>query len=412
MVVALHTSTYTMSATGEQASAGVKSVAETGNPDTLITELTTSAAAKPAPQVTANTITMDESGTVSTTGSSGAEWLQYSDFIIEADSDMPHVSMITMIAPSPDWYAFGTAALYENGAFAASKTVDMYAYDAGTDDGATYTAADSATSPQVNIADLDHGVAGASTQATDRRHMMTMTFTRSCCYTVSQSEEQWVTNYGENLPADPHYSRMFFASHTSDYTMSEVGQAASTGLQSIAETGSPDGLTTEVTAASDATVLGTMAPTTTGTGATAGARTYADFRFAPSTAEPMISMVTMIAPSPDWYAFGSATLYTGGSWASPVEVDMYAYDAGTDDGTTYAAADSATSPQGNIADLDHGVAGASTTATDRRLMMKMTFTADSGCSLGSGGSTSSANSIGAFSWYVFALSIIGYFSAQ
>ena len=55
----------------------------------------------------------------------------------------PQVSAVAMIAPSPDWFA-GVAAvsLVEGGRYVAEKTVDLYAWDSGGDEGASYTAAD------------------------------------------------------------------------------------------------------------------------------------------------------------------------------------------------------------------------------------------------------------------------------
>jgi hypothetical protein len=61
----------------------------------------------------------------------------------------PEVSAVAMIAPSPDWFA-GVAgvSLMEGGKFVAEKTVEMFAYDSGGDDGDTYTAADRDNSPK------------------------------------------------------------------------------------------------------------------------------------------------------------------------------------------------------------------------------------------------------------------------
>jgi hypothetical protein len=58
---------------------------------------------------------------------------------LTASQDCPLVSVVTMIAPSPDWFV-GTSglSLYENGAWIADKVVALFAYDAGTDSGASY----------------------------------------------------------------------------------------------------------------------------------------------------------------------------------------------------------------------------------------------------------------------------------
>jgi hypothetical protein len=55
----------------------------------------------------------------------------------------PQVSAVAMIAPSPDWFAgVANVGLVEGGRYVAEKTVDLYAWDSGGDEGATYTAAD------------------------------------------------------------------------------------------------------------------------------------------------------------------------------------------------------------------------------------------------------------------------------
>ena len=52
--------------------------------------------------------------------------------------DYPLVSIVSMIAPSPDWIVGVDAMnLIVDGDFVASKEVDLYAYDAGTEGGDT-----------------------------------------------------------------------------------------------------------------------------------------------------------------------------------------------------------------------------------------------------------------------------------
>jgi hypothetical protein len=74
------------------------------------------------------------------------------EFEVEVTADHPLVSVVSMIAPSPDWMAGVSGAnTYDEaaGEFRQSLTVDLYAIDAGTDSGATYTAANNATAPPV-----------------------------------------------------------------------------------------------------------------------------------------------------------------------------------------------------------------------------------------------------------------------
>jgi hypothetical protein len=68
---------------------------------------------------------------------------------VRVDPAHPLVSLVAMIAPSPDWFT-GAADinLIENGAWAKSRTLKLIAYDAGGDDGRTYTAADKDAKPK------------------------------------------------------------------------------------------------------------------------------------------------------------------------------------------------------------------------------------------------------------------------
>ena len=59
------------------------------------------------------------------------------------------VSIAAMIAPSPDWCAVAPAvSLQENGQWVATKTVTLYAWDAGTDSATSYRALDSDSQPR------------------------------------------------------------------------------------------------------------------------------------------------------------------------------------------------------------------------------------------------------------------------
>ena len=54
-----------------------------------------------------------------------------------------------MIAPSPDWFTGASNVnLMEGGQWAASRTLELYAWDSGGDDGATYKAADKDNDPK------------------------------------------------------------------------------------------------------------------------------------------------------------------------------------------------------------------------------------------------------------------------
>jgi|Transcript_33892 hypothetical protein len=384
MAIITHTSAYSLSEVGSAASAGLKLLAETGNSNsgagTLQTEVTASTAAnrltRLVPIIAPNS---DQTATPNTKRG-------FADAHIEVDSNFPMVSLATMIAPSPDWYAFGKATLFENGAF-QTKTVNLYAYDAGTDSGPNYTSENSATNPVGVISYLDHGVEGPSTTSTTNRLMMTMTFEPMCCYTAVQSDmDRWVTVYNDSLPTNPHYSSMV-AWTWSDGSLL-VNGVSSAGAQALAETGSADTFVSELnsysftpssTSLMAAQKLTVMAGTgqTDGTGGTQNTkRMFQNFRMMVSTTFPKVGMMTMIAPSPDWYAYADDVLYDGTSWHTK-SITLVAWDAGTDSGPTYTSVNNATSPKVAPSKLTYGVEGHGLTGD--RTMFTMTFTPDPTC---------------------------------
>jgi hypothetical protein len=71
---------------------------------------------------------------------------------VRVDPAHPRVSLVAMIAPSPDWFTgAANVDLVENGAWVASRTLRLSAYDAGGDDGTTYLAPDRDANPKKPI---------------------------------------------------------------------------------------------------------------------------------------------------------------------------------------------------------------------------------------------------------------------
>ena len=72
-------------------------------------------------------------------------------------------------------------------------------------------------------------------------------------------------------------------------------------------------------------------------------------RFEARAEHPLVSFVTMIAPSPDWFT-GAAdvALMTRGRWVEEVVVPLWAWDGGTDGGATYEAPNQDTPPRQSV----------------------------------------------------------------
>ena len=58
--------------------------------------------------------------------------------------------------------------------------------------------------------------------------------------------------------------------------------------------------------------------------------------FETSSEHPLLTVVTMIAPSPDWFVgTQSLSLRDADGWIDRIEYDLWPYDSGTDSGATY-----------------------------------------------------------------------------
>jgi hypothetical protein len=68
---------------------------------------------------------------------------------------------------------------------------------------------------------------------------------------------------------------------------------------------------------------------------------------------PVVSVVTMIAPSPDWFVGVSGlSLLEDGQWVEERVVTLFPYDAGTDAGSSYASPDAPEASPGTIFRLE------------------------------------------------------------
>jgi Spondin_N len=140
----------------------------------------------------------------------------------------------------------------------------------------------------------------------------------------------------------PHFSGLIGASHNGAWSLYKEGAKPTKGLEKLAEEGKHSPFDDEINAAIGAGKAGALFETgpirdTNGSETTEVTLTN---KF------PMISAVAMIAPSPDWFA-GAANinLMENGKWVATKTVDLYAYDAGSDDGTTYKADDKDVTPK-------------------------------------------------------------------
>jgi hypothetical protein len=129
------------------------------------------------------------------------------------------------------------------------------------------------------------------------------------------------------------------------------GQLASPGIQAMAELGSKSPLGAEI---DTAIAAGTARFLLSGDGLRPSPG-QVSLDFSITAAHPLVTLVTMIAPSPDWFVGVSGLpLVRNGQWTDSLSVVLYGWDAGTDDGTTYIAADAPSVPHVPVDSLTQG----------------------------------------------------------
>lgn len=142
------------------------------------------------------------------------------------------------------------------------------------------------------------------------------------------------------IPGNAHWSDLVGATHNSNYKMVEMGALASVGIKNVAESGVNGPLMAEVNGDPNANqwLQQGFSPFAAISSATLS-------NVVVSSDYPLLSLVAMIAPSPDWMiAINSINLRDGNAWRNEVIIPLFPYDAGTDSGTMYSSANMVTSP--------------------------------------------------------------------
>ncbi len=144
------------------------------------------------------------------------------------------------------------------------------------------------------------------------------------------------------LPGSAHWSGLVITTHKTVNTFLMMGAAASPGIESVAETGSTSIFQTEVNNNADANQFKNAG------GLSSAKGTITENGLQVSEEFPLVSLASMIAPSPDWFiGINGLTLRSGNNgvnngWKDTFTVDVFPYDAGTEDGDGYSGANNDT----------------------------------------------------------------------
>ncbi len=182
--------------------------------------------------------------------------------------------------------------------------------------------------------------AGTLPAASEARYRVTFTSTWS-------SE----THPSNGFPTtSAHFSPLVGATHDGSISFWQPDILASDGIEQMAETGATASLASEVEVAmedgrADQILSGSGLGRATGQVVLDTIVVSQDF--------PFVSLVTMIAPSPDWFVgvHDVSLLGENGEWLDELVIELDPYDAGSDSGLDYTSANEDSDPAQPIRNL-------------------------------------------------------------
>lgn len=170
--------------------------------------------------------------------------------------------------------------------------------------------------------------------------------------------------YPAAYPSGAHFSPLVGGVHNAQASFWSPGQLASPGIEAMAELGVTVLLRSEVQAA---ITQGRASSIIAGSGAPSPGSVSTVFTV--SDDFPLVTLVTMVAPSPDWFVgVHDLDLRGGSGFVESLVVPLRGYDAGTDHGVDFTSADIEAVPHVPI-----GLLGAPFAATGPELG-RFTFT--------------------------------------
>lgn len=144
-----------------------------------------------------------------------------------------------------------------------------------------------------------------------------------------------------DFPSSAHLSPLVGGTHNALATFWSEGALASMGIKDMSELGRTTPLDREIEAA---ITNGTAKHLLLG-GGIGSSPGSVSLEFEISQTHPLVTLVSMIAPSPDWFVGVSRLpLFENGRWIEERRIDLVPWDAGTDSGLTFASPDLVTVP--------------------------------------------------------------------
>jgi hypothetical protein len=190
--------------------------------------------------------------------------------------------------------------------------------------------------PLLVLAACGDGDRSAATTPTQTPLPMVEPQPLTAAYTVTFHATWTRRTHPVEAPSNPHFSRLIGGTHDARVTFWAQGALASRGIEAMAERGSTTPLDLEVESAiaagtAEFLLRGDSVPRNPGSSSLA---------FSVSQHHSLVTLVSMVAPSPDWFVgVAGLNLFAGGVWAHDVVIPLAPWDAGSDNGRSFESPD-------------------------------------------------------------------------
>lgn len=139
------------------------------------------------------------------------------------------------------------------------------------------------------------------------------------------------------FPSNAHFSGLIGATHDLHVDFWEPGVQATAGIEDVAETGRKGVFSSEI----DSAIAIGFADKEISGGGIATAPGSVSLEFDANSRYSLLTLVSMIAPSPDWFVgVHDLSLIDNDGWIDDRVIELNPYDAGTDNGVSFNSPDS------------------------------------------------------------------------
>ncbi len=167
-------------------------------------------------------------------------------------------------------------------------------------------------------------------------------YSSTATYRLTVNNNWTIDNAPINFPLDAHLSWLGGGTHDATQNYWKLGGLANTGFERMAETGVTSSFVAEIAqAGSPLEWKHWFCPSTTNN-INCGSLTET---FTIDSDKPLITLTSMLGPSPDWFiGVSGLSLRDGNGWIDNLTTPLALYDAGTEDGSIPIMMNSGTNP--------------------------------------------------------------------